>query len=161
MTLLAKLTKLVNRLKPVIACVDDISIIMLAFKNTLADKMWTKIVDSNGFIVKPVTKDLVIEIVQKYLPKNSEWKPLIHLWWDSFLDIAMLDSNEYRKAENVSIYYLFWTFLKIGSTAFGGFMALVSVVENIIVERRELLHYEDMLDGISLASVLPGPVAES
>ncbi|MDJ0904069.1 MAG: chromate transporter [Xenococcus sp. MO_188.B8] len=71
----------------------------------------------------------------------------------------MLDSNEYRKTENVSIYYLFWTFLKIGSTAFGGFMALVSVVENIIVERRELLNHEDMLDGISLASVLPGPVA--
>lgn len=55
--------------------------------------------------------------------------------------------------------YLFWNFLKIGSTAFGGFMALVSVIENIIVEKRKLLTHEDMLDGISLASVLPGPVA--
>ena len=72
MTLLAKLTRLVNRLKPVIACVDDMPIIMLAFKNALADKIRTKIVDSNGFIAKPVRKDLVIEIVQKYLPKNSE-----------------------------------------------------------------------------------------
>ena len=58
----------------------------------------------------------------------------------------------------MSLSYLFWTFLKIGITAFGGFMALVSVVENIIVERRELLNHEDMLDGISVASVLPGPV---
>ena len=60
---------------------------------------------------------------------------------------------------SASLPYLFWNFLKIGSTAFGGFMALVSVIENIIVERRKLLTHEDMLDGISLASILPGPVA--
>ena len=60
---------------------------------------------------------------------------------------------------SVSLAYLFGNFLKIGSTAFGGFMALVSVIENIIVEKRKLLTHEDMLDGISLASVLPGPVA--
>ena len=62
-------------------------------------------------------------------------------------------------SSSVSLSYLFWNFLKIGSTAFGGFMALVSVIENIIVGRRKLLTHEDMLDGISLASVLPGPVA--
>lgn len=62
-------------------------------------------------------------------------------------------------SESVSLSYLFWTFLKVGSTAFGGFMALISVVENLIVGRRKLLTHEDMLDGISLASVLPGPVA--
>jgi chromate transporter len=54
---------------------------------------------------------------------------------------------------------LFLTFLKIGSTAFGGFMALISVVQNYCVERRKLLKSEDMLDGISLATILPGPVA--
>ncbi len=59
----------------------------------------------------------------------------------------------------VSLPYLFGNFLKIGSTAFGGFMALVSVIENIMVDKRQLLTHEDMLDGISLASVLPGPVA--
>ena len=62
-------------------------------------------------------------------------------------------------SDSVSLTYLFSNFLKIGSTAFGGFMALVSVIENIIVEKRKLLTHEDMLDGISLASVLPGPVA--
>ena len=46
MILLAKLTKLVNRLKPLIACIDDIPIIMLAVKNALADKMRTKIKNS-------------------------------------------------------------------------------------------------------------------
>ena len=58
-----------------------------------------------------------------------------------------------------SYWYLFWTFLKIGSTAFGGFMALISVVQNYVVDRKNLLSQEEMLDGISLATILPGPVA--
>ncbi|MEJ2509197.1 MAG: chromate efflux transporter [Gammaproteobacteria bacterium] len=59
----------------------------------------------------------------------------------------------------VSLWFLFWTFLKIGSIAFGGFMALVSVVENTIVRRHGLLEHKEMLDGISLANLLPGPMA--
>ncbi|WP_319420396.1 chromate transporter [Pleurocapsa sp. FMAR1] len=59
----------------------------------------------------------------------------------------------------VSLPYLCENFLKIGSTAFGGFMALVCVIENIMVDKQQLLTHEDMLDGISLASVLPRPVA--
>lgn len=58
-----------------------------------------------------------------------------------------------------SLLSLFWTFIKIGSTAFGGFMALISVVQNYLVDREKLLSDEDMLDGISLATILPGPVA--
>lgn len=61
--------------------------------------------------------------------------------------------------ERISLWALFTLFLRIGSTAFGGFMALIAVVENHIVERRKLLSHEDMLDGVSLATVLPGPVA--
>ena len=67
-----------------------------------------------------------------------------------------------KQAENVghiTLWSLFWIFLKIGCTAFGGFMALISVVQNYIVERRKLLSQEDMLDGVSLATILPGPVA--
>lgn len=63
------------------------------------------------------------------------------------------------KPEVATLGYLFWTFLKIGSTAFGGFMSLVSVVENFVVQRHKLMTHEDMLDGISLAAVLPGPMA--
>jgi chromate transporter len=59
--------------------------------------------------------------------------------------------------ERVSLGTLFWIFLKIGSVTFGGFMALISVVADIIVERRRLLKQEDMLDCISLANLLPGP----
>ena len=54
---------------------------------------------------------------------------------------------------------LFWTFLKIGSTAFGGLMSLIAVVENIVVDKMKLLSHEDILDGISLTTFLPGPIS--
>ncbi|HKQ31287.1 MAG TPA: chromate efflux transporter [Burkholderiales bacterium] len=59
----------------------------------------------------------------------------------------------------VSLATLFWIFLRIAFTSFGGFMAMISVVENVVVQRRKLLSGSDMLDGISLASILPGPMA--
>ncbi len=59
----------------------------------------------------------------------------------------------------VSVPSLFWIFFRIACTSFGGFMAMISVVENVVVERKKLLTHQEMLDGISLASMLPGPVA--
>lgn len=59
----------------------------------------------------------------------------------------------------VSLKYLFFTFLKIGVTSWGGFMALISVVQKNLVEKDKVVSDEEILDGISLASVLPGPVA--
>lgn len=58
-----------------------------------------------------------------------------------------------------SLASLFWIFFKIACTSFGGFMAMIAVVQNVVVERRKLLSSTDMADGISLASILPGPVA--
>lgn len=55
--------------------------------------------------------------------------------------------------------YIFFTFLKIGATAFGGYMSLIAVVQKQLVEIDKKLSEEDLLDGISLTSVLPGPVA--
>ncbi len=77
----------------------------------------------------------------------------------------MIEKNAGRERENTSVnsdhslWLLLWTFIKIGSTAFGGFMALISVVQNYAVERKKLLKHDDMLNGISLATILPGPVA--
>lgn len=65
----------------------------------------------------------------------------------------------YQKKPLISLIDIFVTFLKIGSTSFGGFMALISVVENLVIQKKKLLPPEDMLDGISLASILPGPTA--
>lgn len=60
-------------------------------------------------------------------------------------------------AERVSLGTLFRTFLTIGSVAFGGFLALISVITDTIVAKRKWLKQEDMLDCISLANLLPGP----
>jgi chromate transporter len=59
----------------------------------------------------------------------------------------------------VSLSTLFWIFFRIALTSFGGFMAMIAVVQNVVVDRKKLMSREDMLDGISLASILPGPVA--
>lgn len=69
------------------------------------------------------------------------------------------ESVERHAPGQVSLGTLFLTFLKIGSTAFGGFMALISIVQHYAVDRKKLLSPEDMLDGVSLATILPGPVA--
>ena len=58
-----------------------------------------------------------------------------------------------------SLYYIFFTFLKLGATAFGGYMSLVAIVQKQLVEIDKKTKEEDILDGISLTSVLPGPVA--
>lgn len=55
--------------------------------------------------------------------------------------------------------YLFLTFLKIGSTSWGGFMALISMIQKKVVEKDRKLDNATVLEGISMASVLPGPMA--
>lgn len=62
-------------------------------------------------------------------------------------------------SQSDSLRSLFWIFFKIACTSFGGFMAMISVTENVVVERKKIMSHHDMLDGISLASILPGPVA--
>lgn len=62
-------------------------------------------------------------------------------------------------AQPIAMATLALLFLRIGCTSIGGFMAMVSVTQNLIVERRRLLPAADLLDGLALASVLPGPVA--
>ncbi|MCF6333530.1 MAG: chromate efflux transporter [Draconibacterium sp.] len=61
--------------------------------------------------------------------------------------------------KHISLQYLFFTFLKIGTISWGGFMALISVVQKQLVEKDKVIEDEVILDSISLASILPGPVA--
>ena len=63
-----------------------------------------------------------------------------------------------KTAGKISLGYLFLTFLKIGSISWGGFMALIAVVQKQLVDKDKIIREEMILDGISLASVLPGPV---
>jgi chromate transporter len=58
-----------------------------------------------------------------------------------------------------SLKYLFLTFLKIGATSFGGFLIQISVIQKQLVEKDRMLDPRTMLNGISLAGILPGPMA--
>ena len=64
-----------------------------------------------------------------------------------------------RDINQISLKYLFFTFLKIGAISWGGFMALIAVMKKQLVDKDKVLREEVVLDGISLASVLPGAVA--
>ncbi len=64
-----------------------------------------------------------------------------------------------RSANTPTSLYLFLTFLWLGATAFGGYMSLVAIVQKQLVEIDKRLKEEDLLDAVSLASILPGPVA--
>jgi len=70
-----------------------------------------------------------------------------------------LKETEIGATERVSFWYLMITFLKVGSTSFGGHMSLISVVQDQMVSKDRVIDNETILDGISLASVLPGPFA--
>ena len=64
-----------------------------------------------------------------------------------------------QKGKEISLKYLFLTFLKIGAISWGGFMALIAVMKKQLVDKDKIIGEEIVLDGISLASVLPGAVA--
>lgn len=69
----------------------------------------------------------------------------------------MKENNE--NIAHVSLLSLFWNFLKIGTYSFGGYMSLIAVVRKDFVERKNLIADEEVLNGLSLASFVPGPVA--
>jgi len=63
------------------------------------------------------------------------------------------------KSEKISLQYLFYTFFKIGCVSFGGYMALVSLVQKVMVDKDETLDNEVIIDSITVASLIPGPLA--
>lgn len=54
---------------------------------------------------------------------------------------------------------LFKEFLIIGSTSFGGYMALIAMVREKFVSKEKLIDDEVIAEGIAISSILPGPVA--
>jgi chromate transporter len=70
------------------------------------------------------------------------------------------EQSQNDKQEGVaSLTYLFFTFLKVGMVSFGGNMALIAVVKNIMADRDKTITNETILDGVAIASLLPGPMA--
>jgi chromate transporter len=68
-------------------------------------------------------------------------------------------SIEKENTALVNLRYLFLTFLKIGMVSFGGHMALIAVIQREMVDKDKAVDAEVIIDGISIASLLPGPVA--
>ena len=54
---------------------------------------------------------------------------------------------------------MFFTFLKIGLFTFGGGYAMISVIEDICVERKKWITHDDMMNIAVIAESTPGPIA--
>ena len=54
---------------------------------------------------------------------------------------------------------LFLTFFRIGAFTFGGGYAMISVIEDICVTRKQLITHEDLVNVTVIAESTPGPVA--
>lgn len=54
---------------------------------------------------------------------------------------------------------LFLTFMKIGLFTFGGGYAMISIIENICVEKRKWITHDEMMHVTVIAESTPGPIA--
>ena len=54
---------------------------------------------------------------------------------------------------------LFATFFKIGAFTFGGGYAMIALLENEFVSRKQWIGQEEFLDMVAIAESTPGPVA--
>ena len=57
------------------------------------------------------------------------------------------------------LWNLFLTFFRIGAFTFGGGYAMISVIENICVEKKHWIDHEDLVNVTVIAESTPGPVA--
>ena len=57
------------------------------------------------------------------------------------------------------LFDLFLTFAKIGLFAFGGGYAMISIIENNCVERKQWITHDEMMNVTVIAESTPGPIA--
>lgn len=61
--------------------------------------------------------------------------------------------------ENHILFRLFLTFMKIGLFTFGGGYAMISIIENICVEKNKWITHDEMMNVTVIAESTPGPIA--
>ena len=61
--------------------------------------------------------------------------------------------------KKISYFSLFLSFLKTGTISFGGYMMLISMIQREFSKNRKLIKNKKILDAITMASFLPGPMA--
>ncbi|MDR0993669.1 MAG: chromate transporter [Verrucomicrobiota bacterium] len=59
----------------------------------------------------------------------------------------------------VRLHLLFWSFLRIGASTFGGGMAALPIFEDELVQRRSWLTSEETVEAYALAQSVPGVIA--
>ena len=59
----------------------------------------------------------------------------------------------------MNYFKLFFTFLKTGTISFGGYMMLIAMIQYEFSERKKILNKKKIIDAITMASFLPGPMA--
>lgn len=59
----------------------------------------------------------------------------------------------------ISLWELYRTFFKLGSTTFGGGYAMVPMIQREIVEKKGWIDEKEFLDSIAVTNSLPGPLA--
>ena len=64
--------------------------------------------------------------------------------------------NKFIKSK---VFSLFTTFLKIGTFTFGGGYAMIPLIQKEVVEEKEWITNDDILDVIAIAESTPGPIA--
>ena len=57
------------------------------------------------------------------------------------------------------LFDLFLTFAKIGCFTFGGGYAMIAMIENICVERKQWISHDEMMNVTVIAESTPGPIA--
>lgn len=58
-----------------------------------------------------------------------------------------------------NLWDIFWTFLKLGSIAFGGGYTLVILANTALVEKKKWLTYNELIDYLAMSQTLPGIIA--
>lgn len=61
--------------------------------------------------------------------------------------------------KKASLWELFITFFKVGLFTFGGGYAMLSVIEDYVVQQKKWISKEQMLDLVVIAESSPGPIA--
>lgn len=59
---------------------------------------------------------------------------------------------------NKQLWDIFWTFLKIGPSTFGGGYAMIPVIEKEVMEKRQWVSENEMSDVFSIAGSAPGGI---
>lgn len=68
---------------------------------------------------------------------------------------------EERKREKIPYYILFFEFFKIGLFTFGGGMAMLPVIEDVVCHKKKWMSQEELLVCVSLSQAVPGVIAVS